>query len=348
MKLYNLLRPLLFLLPPEWSHVASLQMLKGMDQIGLTRIFPQEVSQSCEVFGLKFKNPVGLAAGLDKNADYLDALASLGFGFIEIGTVTPKPQPGNPPPRLFRIPHEKALINALGFNSKGADYVVNQLKKSRYQGILGINIGKNKSTPLDVAEEDYLFGFRTFWRFASYITINISSPNTENLRLLEEAQRLKKLLRILKKEQTLIFEEYKKYVPLVIKISPDMSIASLGELAHLLLNEKMDGIIATNTTTHRDNVLLNALPHRGGLSGAPLQRRSTQTLKVLHEVLKDHIPIIASGGIMDSASANEKFKAGASLLQLYTGLIYQGPSLVREILLNKTLPLFSSKNKGQT
>ena len=321
---YSLIKKILFCLDPETAHRVALSGLSFAHRFGLTQFFSPIVSSPRTVMGLHFPNPVGLAAGLDKNGDYIDALAALGFGFIEVGTVTPKPQLGNPRPRLFRLEKQEALINRLGFNNKGVDYLIERLKQKKYQGILGINIGKNRDTLLENAVDDYLYSFRRVVPFASYVTINISSPNTENLRDLQQSQLLKNLLRALKTEQL----KQKKYVPLVIKISPDLSENELIEMSEIFLNEKIDGVIATNTTTSRNDIRVNEV---GGLSGRPLRDRSTRIVKQLHQLLQDKIPIIACGGIFSKEDAKEKIEAGASLLQIYTGLIYRGPGIVAQL-----------------
>jgi dihydroorotate dehydrogenase len=282
--------------------------------------------------GLTFPNRVGLAAGLDKNADYVDALAALGFGFIEVGTITPRPQQGNPQPRLFRLTEQKAVINRMGFNNKGIEHAVRQLEKTRYRGILGINIGKNKDTPLDKAIDDYLTGFRALWKYASYITINISSPNTPGLRDLQHGDMLDSLLAALKQEQARIAAQEKKYVPLVVKISPDLSAQELQELASVLLQRQVDGVIATNTTLRRDGTEQSPFTKEaGGLSGKPLEKLSTQIISQLCAALQDKIPVIASGGVMDRQSAADKLNAGAKLLQVYTGFIYGGVNIISEL-----------------
>lgn len=328
--MYRLLRPLLFALDPELSHAISMKTLKFMFNQGLLRqkIFD---GQPLQKMGLTFPNRIGLAAGLDKNGEYIDALATLGFGFIEIGTVTPLPQSGQPKPRLFRLPKDQALINRMGFNSAGIDYVIQQLKQTKYKGVLGINIGKNKLTPNEKAIDDYLVGFQKLAPYASYITINVSSPNTKGLRELEQANRLSEVLITLKNAQQ-AFALQQKYVPLVVKISPDLSAQSVGELANVFLELKIDGVIATNTTVKRNHLIDKRYAHElGGLSGAPLQARSTAVIRQLHASLQDKIPIIGCGGILDAASAQEKFAAGASLLQVYTGLIYHGWRLINEM-----------------
>ena len=329
--MYSLIKKCLFALPPETAHHLTLQSLKCADRLKLLEFFLKNPSHPLTIMGLSFQNPIGLAAGLDKNADYVDALSHLGFGFIEVGTVTPKPQYGNPKPRLFRLIKEEALLNRMGFNSKGALYVAKQLKKMRYRGILGINIGKNKETPLENAVDDYLFCFHQLCSFASYITINISSPNTKNLRDLQASDALIPLLSALKKAQKKYAEE-KKYVPLVVKISPDLSDEALFELAEILLQQKIDGVIATNTTVNRNGIESLYAKEEGGLSGKPLEKKSTEIIKKLHTILQDKIPIIASGGVMDEQSAQEKLEAGATLLQIYTGFIYQGPGFIQRLV----------------
>lgn len=324
---YSLFKSIIFQCSPEASHYLTLEGLRIANLVGLTCFYPK-ISLPRNLMGINFPNPVGLAAGLDKNGDYIEALASLGFGFIEIGTVTPKPQTGNPLPRLFRLIKEEALINRLGFNNKGLDYVVERLTKTSYKGILGVNVGKNRDTPIEKGVDDYALGFRRVAPFASYVTINISSPNTPGLRDLQHGDLLQTLLRTLKQEQT----QQKKYVPLVVKIAPDLDENEIKDLASILLTEKIDGVIATNTTVSREGVEGSEYKNEiGGLSGKPLFSRSTDILKKLHALLQDKIPIIGCGGISSVDDAKAKMEAGASLIQLYTGLIYQGPSLITKI-----------------
>lgn len=283
--------------------------------------------------GLHFNNRIGLAAGFDKNGEYIDALAKLGFGFIEVGTVTPKPQKGNPKPRLFRLQQAEAVINRLGFNNKGVDYLVEQLKKTRYRGVLGINIGKNKNTPNEQAVEDYIYCFKRVLPFASYVTINISSPNTPELRHLQHGELLQQLLHTLKQEQLAYHGTQQKYVPLVVKIAPDLTEDELQQMAKIFLQEKIDGVIATNTTLKREGV--EGLPfasETGGLSGKPLAKAATAVIKQLSGMLENKIPIIGCGGVMSAADVEEKLAAGASLIQIYTGLIYQGPGLIKKAI----------------
>lgn len=284
------------------------------------------------VMGLEFPNAVGLAAGLDKNGDYIDALGALGFGFIEVGTVTPRPQPGNPRPRLFRLPEAQAVINRMGFNNNGVDALLANVQRARYRGVLGINIGKNFDTPVERAADDYLIGLRKVYGAASYVVVNISSPNTPNLRDLQRHDALNGLLACLKEEQKILAERHAKYVPLAVKIAPDLSAGAVAEIAAVVRAQGIDAVIATNTTLARDGVA--GLPHAdeaGGLSGAPLLRRSTEVVRQLRLALGEEVPIIAVGGILSGADALAKIEAGASLVQVYSGLIYRGPGLIREI-----------------
>jgi dihydroorotate dehydrogenase len=327
--LYGLLRKFLFRYEPEQAHDYTLRALRWAKKTGLSKLLFSIPDCPMEVMGLKFKNPVGLAAGFDKNGDVIAELATLGFGFIEVGTVTRIAQVGNPPPRVFRIPEQQALINRLGFNNKGCDYLVSKLKKIQYAGILGVNIGKNYDTPLEHAVEDYLYCYRRVAPYASYVTLNISSPNTKALRDLQQQDMLQKLLRTLKEEQAIIFEFQKKYVPLVVKLAPDLTTAELQNIAKILLAEKADGVIATNTTVSREGVNSK---EEGGLSGKPLGARSTAVIKQLHVLLNNKIPIIGCGGILNEKDALDKFQAGATLVQLYTGLVYQGPVLIHDIV----------------
>jgi len=333
MNLYPLLRPLLFSLDPETAHHVTLNLLNAAEKIGLSKlVYPEVVEQPIKVMGLEFKNQVGLAAGLDKNGDYIDALAALGFGFIEIGTVTPRPQPGNPKPRLFRLPEYQAIINRMGFNNLGVEHLLTQVKQSHYSGILGINIGKNFDTPIEQASEDYLIGLRKAYPFASYITINISSPNTKNLRQLQQGDEIKTLLSLLKDEQVKLQQQHNKYVPLVLKIAPDLTSDEISHISALLLEFEIDGVIATNTTIARDKIANHPLAQEaGGLSGAPVKDAATTVVRGLAAELNGRCAIIAAGGILTAADAQEKIQAGASLVQIYSGLIYQGPQLVADI-----------------
>jgi dihydroorotate dehydrogenase len=281
--------------------------------------------------GLQFPNPVGLAAGLDKDGEGIKVWESLGFGFIEIGTVTPRPQSGNPKPRMFRLPKAQALINRMGFNNQGVDYLVAQVQRADFKGVLGINIGKNADTPVERAIDDYLLGLRTVYPWASYVTVNISSPNTPGLRDLQYGEALGQLLAALKEEQQRLADRHGHYVPLAVKIAPDLADADLLTVGQALLRYGMDAVIATNTTFSRASV--EHLPHAGevgGLSGAPLMTRSTEVVRQLAAILDGELPIIAAGGILSGADAAAKIAAGASLVQIYTGLIYRGPVLIRE------------------
>ena len=328
--MYSLLRSLLFRLPTETSHHVALGSVKWLNTLklsGLVAVKPD--ADPVTVMGLNFPNPVGLAAGLDKNAEYIDGLASLGFGFIEVGTVTPKAQPGNPQPRLFRLPEAGAIINRMGFNNEGVDYLVEQVKRSQYTGILGINIGKNKDTPADKAVDDYVICMRKVYAFASYITVNLSSPNTPGLRDLQFGEPLDQLLAALKHEQAALAEEYGRYVPVAVKIAPDMADDDIEAVAASLKKYNIDAVIATNTTIGRDKVAhLTHGNEAGGLSGAPLTEISTHVVERFAKALDGALPIIGVGGIVDGPSAADKIRAGASLVQVYSGFIYQGPSLI--------------------
>ena len=334
MNLYPLLRPALFSLDPEVAHNVTLKLLKLADKTGLSALSKASSdNKPVTVMGLDFKNPVGLAAGLDKNGDYIDALAALGFGFVEIGTVTPRPQPGNPKPRLFRLPEHEAIINRMGFNNLGVDHLVEQVKQANYQGILGINIGKNFDTAIKDATEDYLIGLRKSYALASYITLNISSPNTKNLRQLQQGDEIKNLLSSLKEEQLKLQQSHDKYTPLVVKIAPDLDDSEILHIAKLLLEFDIDGVIATNTTVSREAIQGHQYADEiGGLSGAPVKDQSTYVVAGLSAELNGKVPIIAAGGILSGQDAKDKLTAGASLVQVYSGLIYRGPQLIEDVL----------------
>lgn len=334
MNIYPLLRPLLFTLNPETAHEVTLKLLNAAYSTGLSKlIYPKIAAKPVTVMGLNFNNPVGLAAGLDKNGDSINALAALGFGFVEIGTVTPRPQPGNPKPRLFRLPEHQAIINRMGFNNLGIDHLLAQVKQSGYSGILGINIGKNFDTPIEQAADDYLIGLRKAYTAASYITINISSPNTKNLRQLQQGDEIKSLMSALKEEQLKLQQQHGNYVPLALKIAPDLNADEISHIAKLLLAFDIDGVIATNTTIARDLIAGHPLADEaGGLSGAPVKEKSTAVVRGLATELNGKIPIIAAGGILSAADAQEKLAAGASLVQIYSGLIYRGPQLIADIV----------------
>lgn len=333
--LYSLARPLLFSLDAESAHNLTLPALRSAAKLGLAGLLPKPQPDPRTVMGIRFPNPVGLAAGLDKDGAYIDGLAALGFGFIEVGTVTPRAQPGNPKPRMFRLPAANALINRMGFNNGGVDAFVRNVQASRFYqdklGVLGLNIGKNADTPIERATDDYLACLAKVYPYAAYVTVNISSPNTKNLRQLQQASELDDLLFRLKQSQTALADQHARYVPVVLKIAPDLDEEQIKTIAGALARHKMDGVIATNTTTTRDAV--QGLPHAqetGGLSGAPVRELSTRVIAALHRELGGALPIIGVGGILSGTDAKAKMEAGASLVQLYTGLIYRGPALVRE------------------
>jgi dihydroorotate dehydrogenase len=289
-------------------------------------------SKPVMIMGLKFPNRIGLAAGLDKNAEYITPLSKLGFGFIEVGTVTPRSQPGNSKPRSFRLVEQEGIINRFGFNNVGIDQFIKNIKKAKFNGILGINIGKNFDTPIDRAVEDYLICFRKAYPYAGYIAINISSPNTKNLRHLQSDKYLELLLKVLKNEQKILYKKFKKLVPFVVKVSPDNSSNQLDSIAKLLLKYKVDGVIATNTTIDRKGISNSKYSlEEGGLSGAPLNKKSTNVIKHLNKCLNGKIPIIGVGGIITANDGIEKIKNGALLIQIYTGLIFKGHGLVNEL-----------------
>jgi dihydroorotate dehydrogenase len=329
---YSLLRPAMFALDAETAHHLTLNGLSLANRLGLMSLTARRPADDPrEVMGLTFPNPVGLAAGLDKNGEVIDALAALGFGFVEIGTVTPLPQPGNPKPRLFRIPEAQGIVNRMGFNNEGVDALVANVKRARRSGILGINIGKNAVTPIERAADDYLIGLRKVYEHADYVTVNISSPNTKNLRQLQGGDELDALLAQLKAEQEKLAERHGRYVPVAVKIAPDLDAEQIREIAALLMRHRIDGVIATNTTLSREGV--EGLRHgdeTGGLSGAPVRDKSTAVIRALAAELQGALPIIGVGGILNGADAVEKMQAGASLVQIYSGLIYRGPALVAE------------------
>lgn len=336
MDIYSLAKPLLFQLDAERAHDLTLKSLKLAEQFGALALLPKPpLCQPRQVMGLTFPNPVGLAAGLDKNGAYVDGLAALGFGFIEVGTVTPRPQPGNPKPRLFRVVKAQGIINRFGFNNLGVDNLVENVKRAKYRGILGINIGKNFDTPNERAVDDYLICLRRVYAHASYVTVNISSPNTKNLRQLQEKDALGGLLATLKAEQAKLADMHGRYVPIALKIAPDLELEQVNEIADLLLEHSMDGVIATNTTLSREAVAgLPFADEAGGLSGAPVRDKSTVVIRQLAARLQQRIPIIGVGGILDGQDAMAKIEAGASLVQVYSGLIYRGPALINDICLS--------------
>ncbi|MEO8675240.1 MAG: quinone-dependent dihydroorotate dehydrogenase [Casimicrobiaceae bacterium] len=330
--MYPLFRPFLFALDPETAHDLVFAGLDAAAKVGLARVFAPQVPPSPVVaMGLTFPNRVGLAAGLDKNAAHIDALAGLGFGFVECGTVTPRAQPGNPRPRLFRLPEAQALINRMGFNNAGVERFLANAARAKYEGILGLNIGKNFDTPNARAVDDYLVCLRAVYARASYVTVNVSSPNTKGLRDLQADDALGALLTALKKEQKALADKQGKYTPIAIKIAPDLAPAAVSSIAKLLVRHRVDGVIATNTTVSRDAVPgLRHADETGGLSGRPLRAQSTEVIRTLAKALDGALPIIGVGGILSGADAKEKVDAGATLVQIYTGLIYRGPDLVAE------------------
>lgn len=330
--MYSLVRPILFRFDAEKAHHFTLNSLRTAEKLGL---LPKVDSHTrpTELMGLQLPNPVGLAAGLDKNGECIDAFATLGFGFVEIGTVTPKPQPGNPQPRLFRVPEHQGIINRMGFNNHGIDAMIRNIENSRFKGILGINIGKNAVTPIENAADDYLICLEKAYAHASYITVNISSPNTKNLRALQGGDELSALLEALKNKQAQLAAAHGKYVPLAVKIAPDLDEAQIDDIAHVVKSVEMDGIIATNTTIDKSNLGSHPLAsEQGGLSGLPVREKSNQVLKLLAERIDGKLPIIGVGGIMNGADAAEKIRLGASAVQVYSGLIYRGPELIKECL----------------
>jgi dihydroorotate dehydrogenase len=330
--LYDILRPLLFSLEAESAHRLTLYGLGVAQRSGFAhRVATVPADLPVRAFGIEFPNPVGLAAGLDKNAEHLDALNTLGFGFIEVGTVTPLPQPGNPKPRLFRLPRHQAIINRMGFNNAGVDALVRNVQQSSYHGVLGINIGKNKDTPNERAVSDYLLCLTRVYELASYVTVNISSPNTQGLRDLQQEATLRRFIAVLREAQERLGSQHGRRKPMLLKIAPDLSETELDAIAEVLLRTGIDGVICTNTTIDHTAVADDPRGSEvGGLSGKPLFDRSTAVLAGMHARLQGRIPLIGVGGILDGSDAAEKMELGASLVQLYSGLIYRGPALVAE------------------
>jgi dihydroorotate dehydrogenase len=332
--LYRAVRPLLFALDPEAAHSLSLDCLDVLTRLGAALLLSCSVPRiPVHAMGLDFPNPVGLAAGLDKDGEHIDGLAALGFGFLEIGAVTPRPQEGNPKPRVFRLPESEALINRLGFNSRGVDAVVENLRRSRYRGILGVNVGRNADTPNERALEDYAACLRKVYPYASFVTANVSSPNTKNLRELQRADEIDGLLAALAAERERLAQRHGKRVALAVKVSPDLDDAGIEAVADRVAARGIDAVIATNTTVSREGVEhLAASREPGGLSGAPLRARATAVVAKLRRALPGSVAIIGVGGIASAADARAKLDAGASLVQLYTALVYRGPRLVGEIV----------------
>ena len=331
--MYSLLRKALFITDPETAHGLALEGLRLGHGVGATHLLCKASSLPVTVMGLQFPNPVGLAAGMDKNGDYIDALGSVGFGFIEVGTVTPRPQPGNPKPRVFRIEKASAMINRLGFNNKGVDHLVRQAQKRKFSGILGINIGKNFDTPNENAADDYLVCLEKVYPHADYITVNISSPNTKGLRDLQDEEQLNKLLGKLNARRLELADEHQKRVPLVVKVAPDLEDQQIPGIASAVVKNQFDGLIATNTTISRDAVKgLRHASEQGGLSGAPLRQQANHVLAAFRDVLPAEVALIGTGGITDGEDAAEKIRLGADLVQFYTGFVYKGPDLVTDCL----------------
>jgi dihydroorotate dehydrogenase len=328
---YGLVRKVMFKMSGETSHELGLDMLGAAERLSLlSYIAPKIPDCPVDVMGITFPNPVGLAAGLDKNGDYIDAFARLGFGFIEIGTITPRSQPGNPKPRLFRLAEKQAIINRMGFNNKGVDHLVEQVKKAKFKGVLGINIGKNFDTPVEKAVDDYLICLNKVYQYATYITVNISSPNTPGLRDLQFGDTLDELLAPIRARQLELAEEF-GYKPVLVKIAPDMDEENVRLVAETLIKNNIDGVIATNTTLSREGVEGHKFgAEAGGLSGAPLEDSATETVAALVAALDGKLPVIGVGGILDGSGAVEKIDAGAQLVQIYSGFIYRGPELIRE------------------
>jgi dihydroorotate dehydrogenase len=326
---YCLLKPFVFALDPETAHETAIAGMRTLGALtGPGRPYPDTPVQ---VMGLAFPNRIGLAAGLDKNGEAIDALSGWGFGFLEIGTVTPRPQAGNPKPRMFRLPPVEGIINRMGFNNHGIDALIANVKRAKFQGILGINIGKNADTPIEHAAADYLIGMEKAYPHASYITANISSPNTKNLRALQGESELDALLGALKAKQAALAQQHGRHVPLALKIAPDLDDTQITNIADALKRHRIEAVIATNTTLDRSKVAgQQHADETGGLSGAPLFDASTLVVKKLAAVLADEVPIIAAGGVVDGAKAKAKLDAGAQLVQIYSGLIYRGPELVKD------------------
>lgn len=330
---YSLVRKALFATDPETAHELTLEALKLGHWTGASRFLCKEKNQPVQCMGLEFPNPVGVAPGLDKNADCFEALGDLGFGFVEVGTVTPRPQPGNPKPRVFRLTGAQAMINRLGFNNKGVDYLVKKVKNHRFKGVLGINIGKNFDTPLENAADDYLHCLDKVYPYADYITVNISSPNTRNLRDLQGEDQLDALLGALARRREELADQHNRIAPMALKVAPDLENGAIPMIAEIVSRHGMDAVIATNTTIDRDMVAgMKHADETGGLSGAPLKEKADRTLAELRRALPDEIAMIGVGGITRGQDAVDKLKLGADLVQFYTGMVYRGPDLIGECL----------------
>lgn len=332
--MYQYIKPLLFSLDAEVAHTIVLKIANLVAKTPLKFLITYKPkSDPTNLLGLNFPNKVGLAAGMDKDGAYIDVWNALGFGFIEVGTVTPKPQAGNPKPRLFRIPEEKSVINRMGFNNKGVNNLIENLKKSKFNGVLGINIGKNKDTEEGDAYKDYVYCLEKVYQYADFIVINISSPNTPNLRKLQFGEALDKLLSEINKTKEMLIALHKVNKPILVKVAPDLTDEEIKSLSESFLKHKIDGVIATNTTNSRDNVKsYEVSKEAGGLSGEALREMSTKVIKKFREALPENYPIIGVGGVKDKESAKEKLATGANLVQLYTGLIYEGPNVVSKIV----------------
>jgi len=327
--MYSLIRRALFLSDPETAHGLALESLRLGHGLGATNLLSKHRTLPVKVMGLQFPNPVGMAAGMDKNGDYIDALGSLGFGFIEVGTITPRPQPGNPKPRIFRLEQANAMINRLGFNNKGVDHLVQQARKRRFSGILGINIGKNFDTPNEKAADDYLICLEKVYPEADYITVNISSPNTRGLRDLQGVEQLDGLLKTLNDKRQVLADVWQKRVPLVVKVAPDLEDGQIPGMAEVVVRNGFDGLIATNTTISREAVKgMRHADEQGGLSGAPLKEKANHVLAAFRQHLPKGFALIGTGGITTGKDAAEKIRLGADLVQFYTGFVYAGPDLV--------------------
>lgn len=327
-----MLRKLLFLLPPEWAHRAALDVVQLGQRVGLAKRFlPKPAACPVSCLDLNFPNPVGLAAGFDKNGDYLNAFGAMGFGFLEVGTVTPRPQIGNPAPRLFRLPEYEALINRMGFNNKGVDYLVERLKGRRYDGIVGVNIGKNKITPVDRAAEDYVHCLKKVYPLADYVTVNVSSPNTPGLRDLQYGDQLAHLLTSIGKEQRVLSRIFHRTVPIIVKVAPDLDDEAIEFIAKTVVSAGLQGVVATNTSSDKSGVVRSRLwQEEGGLSGRPIADKANTVLKKMRQALPNDLALVGVGGIYDGAQAAYKMQQGADLVQIYTGLIYSGPSLISD------------------
>lgn len=349
MSFYPLLRKGLFLLPPEWAHRVTLDVLQAGVRMGIAKRFlpaPKACPVSC--LDLNFPNPVGLAAGFDKNGDYLNAFGAMGFGFLEVGTVTPRAQVGNPTPRLFRLPEYQALINRMGFNNKGVDYLVERLKARQFDGIVGVNIGKNKNTPVDRAAEDYVQCLKKVYPLADYVTVNVSSPNTPGLRDLQYGDQLAHLLTTIGNEQRVLARIFHRTVPIVVKVAPDLDDQAIEFIAKTVVSAGLQGIVATNTSSDKSSVVRNRLwQEEGGLSGQPIINKSNSVLKKMRQALPNDLALIGVGGICDGEQAAYKMSQGADLVQIYTGLIYGGPRLISESV-SEILALQQSQGESDT